>query len=273
MTFAKDSRCMSDSNTILPTAQITGLEQGLDHELAALEAALNSQIYLENLPIIGTQLGAAFKQGQAALKKISVLEANVKQALTNLNNLPNVTLGNLQSAINGAVSSAGFANTVLTTLDSGSLTLKFNNSASATFNEALGSNFGVARPELRHLRFGTDHGRLQPGHHRDRRRLRQFLGFHARPRACSFADPRRQGPDLHGERLAGFVGCNPGFSEVQRGRQRLEPERDVRDRYERQCGIHRQCQSRCRTRVQHGERRASLGQRRTGRAGGRSATA
>jgi hypothetical protein len=113
---------MSDSNTILPTAQIDGLEQGLDHELAALEAALDSQIYLENLPIIGTQLGAAFKQGQAALTKISVLEANFKQALTNLNNLPNVTLGNLQGAINGAVSSAGFANTVLTTLDSGSLT-------------------------------------------------------------------------------------------------------------------------------------------------------
>ncbi len=134
---------MSDSNTILPTAQLTGLEQGLDNELAALEGALNSQIYLENLPIIGTQLGAAFKQGQAALKKFSVLEANVKQALTNLNNLPNATLGNLQSAINGAMSSAGFANTVLTTLDSGSLTLKFNNSASATFNEALGSNFGL----------------------------------------------------------------------------------------------------------------------------------
>ena len=134
---------MSDSNTILPTAQINGLEQGLDNELAALEGALDSQVYLENLPIIGTQLGAAFKQGQAALKKFSVLEANVKQALTNLNNLPNATLGNLQSAINGAVSNAGFANTVLTTLDNGSLTLKFNNSANATFNEALGSNFGL----------------------------------------------------------------------------------------------------------------------------------
>lgn len=134
---------MSDSNTILPTAQINGLEQGLDHELAALEAALDSQIYLENLPIIGTQLGAAFKQGQAALTKISVLEANVKQALTNLNNLPNATLGNLQTAINGAVSSAGFANTVLTSLDGGSLTLKFANSASTTFNETLGGNFGL----------------------------------------------------------------------------------------------------------------------------------
>lgn len=50
---------MSDSNTILPTAQINGLEQGLDTELAALESALDSQVYLENLPIIGTQLGAA----------------------------------------------------------------------------------------------------------------------------------------------------------------------------------------------------------------------
>ena len=134
---------MSDSNTILPTAQINGLEQGLDKELKALEAALGSQIYFENLPIIGTQLGKAFNQGQAALTKIGVLEADVKQALTNLNNLPNVTLGNLQTAINGAVSSAGFANTVLTTLAGGSLTLQFNNSASTTINEALGSNFGV----------------------------------------------------------------------------------------------------------------------------------
>lgn len=47
---------MSDSNAILPTAQINGLEQGLDNQLAALEGALDSQAYLENLPIIGTQL-------------------------------------------------------------------------------------------------------------------------------------------------------------------------------------------------------------------------
>jgi hypothetical protein len=42
----KDSPCVSDSNTILPTAQINGLEQGLDNELAALEGALDSQAYL-----------------------------------------------------------------------------------------------------------------------------------------------------------------------------------------------------------------------------------
>ena len=179
---------MSDFNTILPTAQIDrSRARARSRASGAGGLRSTSQIYLENLPIIGTQLGAAFKQGQAALKKFSVLEANFKQALTNLNNLPNVTLGNLQSAINGAISSAGFANTVLTTLDSGSLTLKFNNSASATFNEALGSNFRSAWPELRNLRFGTDHGRLQPGHHLDRRRLRQFLGFHA----VTAASPRR----------------------------------------------------------------------------------
>jgi hypothetical protein len=56
-----------------------------------LENALRSQIYLENLPIIGTPLSSTFQQGEAALKKFGALEANVKQALINLDNLPNRT--------------------------------------------------------------------------------------------------------------------------------------------------------------------------------------
>src|SRR4051794_27901178 len=96
---------MSDS---LSVAQITSLINGIDPILDNLEQGLQSKIYLERLPIIGSQLRSAFDSGQSALTAFRTLETNIKNACAGVKGLANATVGDLQSAINSAITSAGF---------------------------------------------------------------------------------------------------------------------------------------------------------------------
>jgi hypothetical protein len=134
------------SNTIVPTAQITALKQGIDNILAPIKLALQDKVYAEDLPIVGTLLGSAATQGQVALQQFGSLETNIFSALNSINNLPNQTVTNVQTAISNALVSAGVAaNGVQVALNSvtGQLAAALNDSATDKFTTALGSNFGL----------------------------------------------------------------------------------------------------------------------------------
>ena len=131
---------------IVPTAQITALLNGLNPILGGIERALETKVYAEQLPLIGTQLGAAFTSGQAAVSAFRTLETKLLAALAQASSLANQTTADVQALINGALVSAGFpAGGVLVTFDTTShaLTLSLNNSATENFTSALGGNFGL----------------------------------------------------------------------------------------------------------------------------------
>jgi hypothetical protein len=146
------------SNTIVPVSQIAALQTGLDSILKPISQALQAKVYAENLPIIGNLLGSAASQGQAALQQFGSLETKIFNALNAINNAPQ-TVAQIQTVINNALTSAGFAaKGVLVDSVSGQLTVALSDSATDTFSAALGSNFGL--PGLDFQTSGTAQAQL-----------------------------------------------------------------------------------------------------------------
>jgi hypothetical protein len=146
------------SNTIVPASQIAALQTGLDSILKPIAQALQAKVYAENLPIIGTLLGSAASQGQAALQQFGSLETKIFNALNAVNNTPQ-TVAQLQTIINNALVNTGFANNgVVVGSVNGQLTVTLDDTATDTFSSALSSNFGL--PGLDFQTSGTAQAQL-----------------------------------------------------------------------------------------------------------------
>jgi hypothetical protein len=131
------------SNTIVPASQIAALKTGLDSILKPIQQALQSKVYAENLPIIGSLISSAAAKGQAALQQFGSLETNVFNALNAFNNV-GTNINTIQTAINTALVNAGFpAGGVAVSLTGGTLTLPLNDTVKNSFSTALGTNFGL----------------------------------------------------------------------------------------------------------------------------------
>lgn len=132
------------SSTIVPASQIAQLKTGLDSILSPIKQALQTKVWAENLPIVGSLITSAASQGQAALQQFASLETNVFNALNAFNNVSE-DVTTIQNAINTALVNAGFPKGgVVVGLDpSGILTVALNDQLTDTFSTALGSNFGL----------------------------------------------------------------------------------------------------------------------------------
>ena len=139
---------MSGPTDLLPAGQITALINGLDPIVDGFENALETGLYVESLPIIGTGLTSILhgpiSTGQNALKAFNTLKTNIELALATVNALASATVGDLQTALNTAIGSAGFAGIISVGLDaSNNLTVTLNDSASKSFTQSLDGKFGL----------------------------------------------------------------------------------------------------------------------------------
>ncbi len=132
------------SSTIVSAAQIAQLQTGLNSLLSSIKGALQTKVWGENLPIVGSLIQSAASQGEAYLAQFGTLETKVYNALNSFNNV-SADYHAVQTAINNALVAAGFpSGGVVVGLDpSGVLTVALNDTLQNNFSAGLSSDFGL----------------------------------------------------------------------------------------------------------------------------------
>jgi len=148
----------------IPLAQVQSLLVNLQTTLDLIESGLESKAFASSLPLVGNQLGTVFSQGQAALAAFKTLDAKLIAALQTIENAGTPTTAALvQTALNSAITAAGWSGNASTTLDgAGNLTVTLHDSESPTgFSVPLDANFGI--PGINFQSQGSAHAALTWG--------------------------------------------------------------------------------------------------------------
>ena len=128
--------------TDITYAQIVALRNGLDPVLSSLQAVLTNA-FLQSLPIVGTKLADTAKT-EVALQQYLALETGIVKALDALNDPAGYAAAALTNSINGAITRAGFSgNAVVVVSPDGRLSVQLMESASMSYSQPLGANFGI----------------------------------------------------------------------------------------------------------------------------------
>ena len=148
----------------IPLAQVQSLLVNLQTTLDLIESGLENKAFASALPLIGNQLGTVFSQGQAALAAFKTLDTKLIAALQTIENAGTPTTAALvQTALNSAITAAGWSGNASTTLDgSGNLSVTLHDSESPTgFSVPLAANFGI--PGINFQTQGSAHAALTWG--------------------------------------------------------------------------------------------------------------
>jgi Ca2+-binding RTX toxin-like protein len=126
-------------------AQIAQLKDGINQVFTNLNNQVGSQIFAEQLPIIGSSIKTAFDSGVASIQYLKTLRDAINSGLNTLIVSPTYTITQVQNAILAGLQKAGIngsANTI--TIVDDDVNLKFNTQTAPTpASISLAGDFGL----------------------------------------------------------------------------------------------------------------------------------
>ncbi|MEM9060676.1 MAG: hypothetical protein AAGD13_09460 [Pseudomonadota bacterium] len=128
---------------MIALADIRQFETELQSALGALDTALAAQVLAENLPLIGTGLQAGHSADDAALTAISALRTALLAGLATLQDVAGHSAGEIENAINTALTNAGLGSSVSVSETADGFTFGYGLSRTSATQLALASDFGL----------------------------------------------------------------------------------------------------------------------------------
>jgi Ca2+-binding RTX toxin-like protein len=125
--------------------QIDELKVGINQTFTDINAAIGTQVFAEQIPLLGNNLQDAFNNGTASLLYLNRLRDAINTGLNTLTGSASYTTAQIQNAINTALVNAGIAGAGVTATVSGT-DVRLNFTTTAQFNPvaiALENNLGL----------------------------------------------------------------------------------------------------------------------------------
>jgi Ca2+-binding RTX toxin-like protein len=123
---------------VIEQQKIDDLKAGINQAFADIEGKLASVAFAEDLPILGTQMQAAYQASETALKHVTAIKDAAFVALNALNSLDEV---DVEAALNGALSALG--TTVDIVIAGDDVAMNFTSDKTYSFSQNLASDLGL----------------------------------------------------------------------------------------------------------------------------------